>query len=172
MPEPNLNGESCIATPALCALANATEQIQVEIYQDLVQSTPYFMKAGRQIRSAPLAIIGEIHKALFGVATQNDLKSLHVDTGTIYKRQKALKDALVEEHKFVSEVTANLTLWSKELSKTYEFDLKSVEENLRAFEKSVHAGEILLARVAALIQQNQHVVRIADKLNSVADMCR
>jgi len=69
----------------------------------------------------------------------------------------------MEEHKFVSEVTSNLSLWSKELSKTYEFDLKLVKEN---------AGEMLLARVAAPYQQNQQVVRVADKSNSVADMCR
>jgi len=106
------------------------------------------------------------------MATQNDLKSLHVDSNTIYNRQHALQDALISEHKFITEITSNISLWSQKLSETYESDLRSVQGSLLAYEKSAYDGEISLARVAALILQNQHVIRITDKMNSVADMCR
>jgi len=142
-----------------------------QLIEDVSKYTPYFSKSGRVGRGL-IDFYGYYLKFMFGVATQDDLTKLHADNNVLIKRLDNYKEALIQQHKYLADVTSNLTVWSKQLSKSYEEDLANVERSFHRFEASSYAGETALARVTSLIQQNQQLIRLASRMEAVADMCR
>jgi hypothetical protein len=142
------------------------------VVRDALEDHPYLNRPTSKQRRGLLNLVGEWDHKLFGLATDRQIDELHVTELRLAERQKSLQDAILKDHKYLTEVTSNISTWTASLSKTFEADLDDAKRRLEAAIDTVYKEDGVLGDISSTILKNQHVMYVTNKIDSAAESCR
>jgi len=164
--------ESCPSEPQICALKQESSKIHKEVVLETLTDHPYLRNTPTRNTRGLIDAVGIIDKYLFGLATTADVDALHAAEGAIVERLKQLQNGMVDEHKYLVDLSGNISAWSSKLSNTFQHRLDQVSKHLISTAETIYKEEGVLGQVALDIMKNQYLMYTTNKINLAAESCR